>query len=48
MQLFIADEFQLRNNEIMIEEKRIVEQLRKVLRAKPGYVFYLQSKSDKN
>jgi len=48
MQLFITDEFQIKNNEIIVSEKRIIDQLRKVLRAKAWYVFYLQNKTDKN
>ncbi len=48
MQLFITDEFQVKNNEIIVSEKRIVDQLRKVLRAKAWYTFFLQNKTDKN
>ena len=45
MQLFITDEFKiLKNNVIEISEKRIVDQLRKVLRAKQGYNFFIQNK----
>ena len=45
MQLFISDDFVKTNNEIIISEKRIVDQLRKVLRAKAWYVFLLQNKT---
>jgi len=46
MQLFITDEFKiLKNNTIQVWEKRIVDQLRKVLRAKQGYNFFLQNKT---
>lgn len=48
MQLFLTDEFQIKDNKVIITEKRIVDQLRKVLRAKAGYIFYLQNKTDKN
>jgi len=48
MQLFITDEFQIKNNEIIVSEKRIIDQLRKVLRAKAWYVFYLQNKTEQN
>gem|GEM_PF-2375958 len=34
MQLFISDEFEKNNNQIIIKEKRIIDQLKKVLRAK--------------
>jgi hypothetical protein len=34
MQLFITNEFKIKNNNITITEKRIVNQLKKVLRAK--------------
>jgi len=34
MQLFISDDFKKNKNKIIIKEKRIVNQLRKVLRAK--------------
>ena len=45
MQLFISDDFVKTNNEIIISEKRIVDQLRKVLRAKTWYNFLLQNKT---
>ena len=45
MQLFISDDFVKTDNEIIISEKRIVDQLRKVLRAKAWYVFLLQNKT---
>jgi len=43
MQLFITNEFKIKNNFIEIYEKRIIDQLRKVLRAKPGYIFQIQN-----
>jgi len=46
MQLFITDDFKiLKNNSIEVWEKRVVDQLRKVLRAKQGYNFFLQNKT---
>jgi len=47
MQLFITDEFDIKKD-VIITEKRIINQLRKVLRAKSWYVFYLQTKTPKN
>jgi len=44
-QLFITDEFQAKNNVLIVTEKRIIDQLRKVLRAKTWYIFYLQNKT---
>ena len=44
MQLFISDDFKKNKNKIIIKEKRIVNQLRKVLRAKTWYNFLLQNK----
>lgn len=41
MQLFIT-EFEVKGNQIIIENSRIKEQLRKVLRAKIWYVFQVQ------
>ncbi len=43
MQLFITNNFQIQWNKIQIAEKRIFDQLRKVLRARPGYKFVLQN-----
>ena len=48
MQLFITDEMQISNEKIIISEKRIINQLKKVLRAKPGYKFFIQHKTYKN
>jgi len=46
MQLFITDNFKiLKDNFIEVWEKRAVNQLRKVLRAKQGYNFFLQNKT---
>lgn len=45
MQLFISDDFIKQNNQIIIKEKRIIEQVRKVLRAKTWYKFFLQNKT---
>ena len=46
MQLFITDEFKIwKNNTVEVWEKRVVDQLRKVLRAKQGYNFFLQYKN---
>ncbi len=45
MQLFISDDFQKIKDNIIIKEKRIIDQLRKVLRAKPWYTFSLQDKT---
>ncbi len=46
MQLFITDEFKIwKNNTIQVWEKRVVDQLRKVLRAKQGYNFFIQNKT---
>jgi len=45
MQLFISDEFEKNNNQIIIKEKRIIDQLKKVLRAKAWYNFCLQNKT---
>jgi len=46
MQLFITDEFEvLKNDFIIITEDRIIKQLRKVLRAKHGYNFFIQTKN---
>lgn len=45
MQLFISDDFQKTKNSIIIKEKRIIDQLRKVLRAKPWYNFLLQNRT---
>ena len=43
MQLFITNEFKIENNQIKIHEDRITQQLRKVLRAKPWYIFQIQN-----
>jgi len=45
MQLFITDEFQVKDNVLIVTEKRIIDQLRKVLRAKTWYIFYIQNKT---
>ena len=42
MQLFITKEFDVKNDKIVIKEKRIFDQLRKVLRAKNWYQFAIQ------
>ncbi len=42
MQLFISKNYKIKQNSIFIEDKRIIDQLRKVLRAKTGYKFYFQ------
>ena len=42
MQLFITNEFEVRGNNLIVKEKRIFDQLRKVLRARPGYKFAIQ------
>jgi hypothetical protein len=42
MQLFITNEFEKAGDKLVIKEKRIFDQLRKVLRAKPGYKFTMQ------
>lgn len=47
MQLFITNEFEIKDN-IIISEKRIINQLRKVLRAKAWYIFFLQNKKPQN
>ena len=46
MQLFITNSFIKQDNRVFITEDRIIYQLRKVLRAKPGYKFYLQNISN--
>ena len=43
MQLFITNDFKINNNQIEIYESRIIQQLRKVLRAKPWYIFQIQN-----
>jgi len=48
MQLFITDEIQVSNEKIIVSEKRIINQLKKVLRAKTGYKFFIQHKTYKN
>lgn len=45
MQLFISDNFIKNNDKVIIKEKRIVDQLRKVLRAKTWYKLFLQNKT---
>lgn len=45
MQLFISDDFIKNNDKVIIKEKRIVDQLRKVLRAKTWYKLFLQNKT---
>ena len=45
MQLFITDNYTKKQDQIIINEKRIIDQLRKVLRAKHWYTFYMQNKS---
>ena len=43
MQLFICSKFQIKGTEIQVENNsELVNQLRKVLRAKPWYKFFLQ------
>ncbi len=42
MQLFITNNFKFESNNIFINERRIYDQLKKVLRAKKWYIFYLQ------
>ena len=48
MQLFITDDFKISNNKVSITEERIIKQLKKVLRARPGYTFFLQPKTTSN
>ena len=48
MQLFITDDFKISKEKIVITENRIVNQLRKVFRAKPWYRFFLQPKTFSN
>jgi len=45
MQLFISDDFKKNKEKIIIKEKRIIDQLRKVLRVKTWYNFLLQNKT---
>ena len=47
MQLFITDDFKIWSDYIIINEDRIIQQLRKVLRAKSWYNFFLQAKTFK-
>ena len=42
MQLFISDKFETKDGKVVIKEKKIFDQLKKVLRAKRGYEFALQ------
>jgi 16S rRNA U1498 N3-methylase RsmE len=48
MQLFITDDFKISTNKVSITEERIIKQLKKVLRARPGYTFFLQPKTTSN
>lgn len=42
MQLFIQEKLKVSGNSILVEDLELLQQLRKVLRAKIGYVFFLQ------
>ncbi len=45
MQLFICDEFKINWDKILVSNTELLQQLRKVLRAKLGYIFWIQNEN---